>query len=76
MLFGAILGKKKSATLGNLQATDADSLLVDVDVQLVVNDSLPTHEDKRQDVDHYFHAAVIKDVNGKSKKYCSCKLCL
>ena len=36
MLFGAILGKKKSATLGNLQATDADGLLVDVDVQLAV----------------------------------------
>ena len=75
MLFGAILGKKKSATLGNPQATNTDSLLVDVDVQPAVNNSLPTCEDKRQDVDHYFHAAIIKDVNGKSKKYHSCKLC-
>ncbi|KAI9459833.1 hypothetical protein F5148DRAFT_1150796 [Russula earlei] len=30
-------GKKKSATLGNPQVVDADSLLIDVDVQLVDN---------------------------------------
>lgn len=74
MLFGILLGKNKSATLGNPQATDANSLLVDVDIQSV-NDNASSHEDRRQDVDHFFCTAVIKDVNGKSKKYCTCKLC-
>jgi hypothetical protein len=68
------LGKKKSATLGNPQATDADGLLIDVDVQLV-NDNPSTREDKQQDVDHFFRPAVVKDVNGKSKKLRACKLC-
>ena len=57
---------KKSTTLGNPQATDANGLLIDVDVQ-PVNDNPSTHEDKRQDVDNFFHAVVVKDVNGKSK---------
>ena len=39
------LGKKKSVTLGNPQVTDADGLLIDVDVQLV-NDNPSTCEDK------------------------------
>ncbi len=68
------LGKKKMATLGNPQAVDADGLLVDVDVQQV-NDNPTTREDKWQDVDQFFHPSVIKDVNGKSKKYRMCKLC-
>ena len=68
------LGKKKSATLGNPQVTGADGLLADVDVQLV-DDNPSTREDKRQDVDHFFGPAVVKDVNGRSKKYRSCKLC-
>jgi hypothetical protein len=62
------------ASLGNPVAIDADGLLMDVDVQSI-DDSPPTREDKRQDVDHFFIAAVLKDVNGKSKKYCACKLC-
>ena len=69
-----VLGKKKSTTLGNPQATDTDGLLVDVDVQSI-NEGPSTREDKRQDVDHFFYAAVVKDVNGKPKKYCVCKLC-
>ena len=60
MLFGVLLGEKKSATLGNPQATDANGLLVDVDVQSV-NDTPSSREDKRQDVDHFFCTAVIKD---------------
>jgi len=67
LMFFDVLGKKKSRTLGNPPATDTNSLLADVDVQLV-NDNPSTHEDKWQDVDNFFHAAVIKDVNGKSKK--------
>ena len=69
-----VLGKKKIATLGNPQATDVDGLLVDVDVQSI-NDNPSTCEDKRQDVDHFFDTTVVKDVNGKSKKYRTCKLC-
>jgi len=74
LMFFDVLGKKKSATLGNPQATDADGLLVDMDVQ-PVNDNPSTREDKRQDVDNFFRAAVVKGVNGKSKKYRACKLC-
>ena len=70
------VGTEKRVTLGNPIAVDADGLLVDVDVQSI-DDNLnpPTREDKRQDVDQFFYAAVIKDVNGKPKKYCTCKLC-
>jgi hypothetical protein len=67
-------GKTKCATLGNPVAVDADGLLMDVDVQSI-DDSPPTREDKRQDVDHFFRTAIVKDVNGKSKKYRACKLC-
>jgi hypothetical protein len=74
LMFFDVLGKKKSVTLGNPQATDADGLLIDVDVQLV-NDNPSTYEDKRQDVDNFFRATIVKDVNGKSKKYRVCKLC-
>jgi hypothetical protein len=69
-----VIGGNKRATLGNPVAVDADGLLVDVDVQLI-NDNPPTREDKRQDVDYFFRTAVVKDVNGKSKKYHACKLC-
>ena len=47
------LDKKNRATLGNPVAVDADGLLMDVDVQSI-DDSLPTCEGKRQDVDHFF----------------------
>jgi hypothetical protein len=61
-------------SLGNPVAVDADGLLMDVDVQSI-DDSTPTREDKRQDVDHFFCIAVVKVVNGKSKKYRACKIC-
>ena len=71
------LGKKmKNATLGNPLAVDADRFLVDVNVQEVDGTpTLSTREDKRQDVDHFFHTAVVKEVNGKLKKYRTCKSC-
>jgi len=72
IIFG--LGKKKKATLGNPQAINADGLLVDVDVQ-EVNNTPSMHEDKRQDVDHFFCTAIVKEVSGKLKKYCTCKSC-
>jgi len=70
-----VSAKKKHVTPGNPQATDADRLLMDVDVQ-PVNDMSSACEDKRQDVDHFFHTAINKVVKGKSKKYRLCKLCL
>jgi hypothetical protein len=68
------LDKVNRATLSNPVAVDADGLLMDVDVQ-PIDDNQPTREDKRQDVDRFFGIAVVKEVNGKSKKYCTCKLC-
>jgi len=70
-----IPAKKKSVTLGNPQAINADGLLMDIDVQLV-NNSSSAHEDKHQDINHFFHTAIVKEVNGKSKKYRTCKICL
>jgi len=65
--------KKKRVTLGNPSAKDADGMLLDINVNLL--DETPSREDKRRDIDHFFHVAVLKEVNGKSKKYCGCKLC-
>ena len=67
-------GKTKRATLGNPVAVDADGLLMDVDVQSI-DDSPLAREDRRKDVDHFFPTAIVKVVNGKSKKYRACKLC-
>jgi hypothetical protein len=69
------LAKRKSSTLGNPLDTDADGLLVDVDVQSI-NDGVPSmREDKRQDVDRFFHVAIVQMIKGKSKKYRTCRLC-
>ena len=69
-----ITGRNKCATLGNPAAVDTDDLLVDVNVQSI-NNNPPTCGDKWQDINHFFHTAVIKEVNGKLKKYYACKLC-
>jgi hypothetical protein len=69
------LGKKKNVTLENPWAVNTDGLLVDVDVQ-EVDDTPSTHEDKQLDVDHFSCTAVVKEVNGKLKKYHTCKSCL
>jgi hypothetical protein len=74
-LSDVVLGKKKSTTLGNPQAIDADGLLMYVDVQLV-NDHSSACEDKWQDVDQFFCTVCVKEVNGVSKRYCMCKICL
>ncbi len=47
---------------------------MDVDVQ-PVHEDVPTREDKRRDIDFFFGPAILKIVNGNTKKYCSCKLC-
>ncbi|KAN0118457.1 hypothetical protein V8E52_005187, partial [Russula decolorans] len=55
-------------------AVDEEGLLLDVDVQLADKDP-PTHEDKRRDVDQFFHTLVEKEIGGKKRKQCTCKLC-
>jgi hypothetical protein len=62
------------ALLGNSADIDSDGFLTDVVVQ-PVNEDTPAYEDKRCDIIQFFHPAVLKDVNGKMKKYSSCKLC-
>jgi len=69
-----IAKKKKHTTLGNPTATDADGLLLDVNIQ-EINDGGQTRKEKRRDVEQFFHPAVVKLVNGKQKKYCTCKFC-
>jgi hypothetical protein len=70
----AITAKKKRPTLGNPVATDAEGFLMDIDVQEIDADVV-TREEKRRDVDRFFQPAIVKDVNGKQKKYRICKLC-
>jgi hypothetical protein len=68
--------KKKCPTVGNPTAVDKDGFLLDIDVQDINDDlDVPSREDKRRDVDEFFEPAVVKEVNGKQKKYCACKLC-
>ena len=49
-------------------------MMKDVDVQPIEED-VPSREDKRRDIDHFFQSPIEKSVNGKVKKYCICKLC-
>jgi hypothetical protein len=70
-----VADKKARASLGNPAEINSDGFLMDMVVQPVDEDT-PTHEDKRRDINQFFHPAVLKDVNGKMKKYSSCKLCL
>jgi hypothetical protein len=60
--------------LGNPADVDSDGFLVDVVVQ-PVNEDTPAYEDKQRDIVQFFHPAVLKVVNGKMKKYFTCKLC-
>jgi hypothetical protein len=62
------------ASLGNPTDVDSDGLLTDIVVQ-PVDDVTPTLEDKRRDIDQFFHPPVLNVVNGRTKKYSCCKLC-
>jgi hypothetical protein len=66
--------KKTRRSLGNPMDVDSDGLLVDVDVQ-PIDDSRQSREDKRRDINEFFHPAVAKDIQGIAKKYSTCKLC-
>ena len=61
-----IAKKKKCTTLGNPTVTDADGLLLDVNVQ-EISDGGQTCKEKWWDVEQFFHPAVVKLVNGKQK---------
>ncbi|KAN0105653.1 hypothetical protein V8E52_010828 [Russula decolorans] len=69
-----IRSKKKHGSLGNPVAVDEEGLLLDVNVQLADKDP-PMREDKWRDVNQFFHAPVEKEIGGKKKKQCICKLC-
>jgi hypothetical protein len=69
-----VTAKRARASLGNPKEVDDEGLLMDVDVQPIEED-VPSREDKRRDIDHFFQSPVEKSVNGKVKKYCICKLC-
>ncbi|KAG6858716.1 hypothetical protein C0995_014485 [Termitomyces sp. Mi166 len=67
--------KKKHVSLGNPTAVGDDGFLADINVQ-PINEEIEMCEDKRRDIDQFFHQPVTKEVSGKQKKYCICKVCL
>jgi hypothetical protein len=74
LIIDVLTVKKKRSTLGNPISIDEDGLLLDIDVQPIDN-ARPTREEKRRDVDEFFHPAVSKVINGKTKSYCICRCC-
>jgi hypothetical protein len=60
-------------SLGNPVDVDKDGLLVDIEVHPIEED--PPAQDKRRDIDQFFHPAVLKSIGDKIKKYSMCKLC-
>jgi hypothetical protein len=73
-ILNIVTAKQTHASLGNPKEVDDEGFLMDVDVQKIDED-IPSREDKRRDVDHFFKSPVEKSINGKVKKYCICKLC-
>src|SRR5271156_3103652 len=59
-----VAGTNHKQLLGNPKDVDDEGLLMDVDVQPI--EDVPSHEDKRRDVDHFFQSPVEKTINGKS----------
>ena len=62
-------------SLGNPVDVDSDGLLIDIDIQ-PIDDIGQSHEDKRRDINEFFHPAISKVIQGVTKKYSICKLCL
>lgn len=75
LLIANTTAKRKRPTLGNPDDRDDEGFLMDVDVQSIDDDTAPSREEKRRDVDEFFQPAITKEVNGKSKKYRTCKIC-
>ncbi|KAG6862642.1 hypothetical protein C0993_002258, partial [Termitomyces sp. T159_Od127] len=55
--------KKMRVSLGNLMALGDDGFLADIDVQLIRDEEpeAELHEDKRRDIDQFFHQPVMKE---------------
>ncbi|KAG6863597.1 hypothetical protein C0993_010921, partial [Termitomyces sp. T159_Od127] len=66
--------KKPHTLLGNSTAVGDDVLLANLKVQSI-EEKKEIHDDKLQDVKHFFHDPIIKQVNGREKRYCICKIC-
>ncbi|KAG6871412.1 hypothetical protein C0995_004885 [Termitomyces sp. Mi166 len=66
--------KKACMSLKNLTAIDDDGFLTDINIQLITEE-IKLCEDKKCDIDQFFYQPVMKNVNGKEKKYCICKVC-
>jgi hypothetical protein len=73
-MLNSIAAKKTHTLLGNPTEKDDEGFLVDIDVQQAVVDA-PTREEKRRDIDHFFHLPVSKIINGKAKYFYCCKVC-
>jgi hypothetical protein len=74
LVLNLVTANRSKATLGNPTDVDEEGLLLDVEVQQVHED-VRTQGDKRRDIDQFFDPAILKTINSKVKKYCSCKLC-
>ena len=68
-----VAAKKTRKSLGNPIDVDSNGLLIDIDIQ-PIDDSRQSFEDKRRDINEFFHPAVVKIINGRAKKYSTCKL--
>lgn len=73
LFLNVVTAKKTRKSLGNPTEVNDEGFLKDVDVQVIEKE--PTREDRRNDIDYHFREPVLRSVNGKMKKYCSCKLC-
>ncbi|KAG6869575.1 hypothetical protein C0993_006788, partial [Termitomyces sp. T159_Od127] len=56
-------------SLGNPMALGNDGFLADIDVQLIRDEEPEAElcEDKRHDIDQFFHQPVTKEIKGKEK---------
>jgi hypothetical protein len=70
----SVVAIQTRTSLGNPKDVDSEGLLVDVNVQPIDVD-VPSREEKRRDIDRFFQPPVMKIIDGKEKKYCSCKIC-
>ncbi|KAG6888671.1 hypothetical protein C0992_007878 [Termitomyces sp. T32_za158] len=60
--------KKARISLGNPTAMDDNGYLVDINVQSIVEEQ-ELREDKRRDIDWFFHQPIMKEINGRQKNF-------
>ncbi|KAG6893926.1 hypothetical protein C0993_012693, partial [Termitomyces sp. T159_Od127] len=66
--------KKLRISLGNPTAVGNDGFLADINIQ-PIEEEKEKREDKRRDVNHFFHEPSVRQLNGKEKSCCVCKIC-